>query len=294
MVSAVDHLAARAGVRLLEAGGSAADAAVGASAVLAVIAQHMCGMGGDLMAVVAAPGADPVALNASGRAGSGADPDRLRRQGHHTMPFSRDIRSVPVPGCVDGWLALHERYGRLRLSEVLEAARGYAEQGFPASATLAASVPDIAGLSEAADFTALGPLRPGAMVARPGVARALADIVDHGRDGFYRGEFGEGLLSLGEGEYAPVDLQTPAAEWVPALAVEAWGRRIWTVPPNSQGYLTLAGAWMAGGLPLPTDPSDTRWAHLLIEASRQAAQDRLDVLYDGADGGALLDPLGAC
>ncbi|MDQ1369753.1 MAG: gamma-glutamyltranspeptidase / glutathione hydrolase, partial [Acidimicrobiaceae bacterium] len=87
MVSAVDHLAAQAGVAMLRAGGTAADAAVSASAVLAVISQHMCGMGGDLFAVVAAPGADPVALNASGRAGSGADPDRLRAEGHVTMPF---------------------------------------------------------------------------------------------------------------------------------------------------------------------------------------------------------------
>src|SRR5436309_7295461 len=124
MVCAVDHLAAEAGVARLRAGGSAADAAVAASAVLAVTTQHMCGMGGDLFALVHhGPGA-PDALNASGRAGSGADADRLRAEGHRTMPRRGDIRSVPVPGCVDGWLALHERYGRLPLTDVLEPARG--------------------------------------------------------------------------------------------------------------------------------------------------------------------------
>jgi gamma-glutamyltranspeptidase/glutathione hydrolase len=292
MVSAVDHLAAHAGVRMLYAGGTAADAAVAASAVLAVTSQHMCGMGGDLIAVVAAPGAAPVALNASGRAGSGADPDRLRAEGHRLMPFRGDIRSVPVPGCVDGWMALHQRFGRLPLAEVLGPARRYAEDGFPASATLAARVPEIAHLPEAGDFTASGPLRPGMLVRRPGVGRALADIVTSGRDGFYGGEFGEDLLKLGAGEFQPVDLEQPAARWVPALAVEAWNHRVWSAPPNSQGYLTLASAWMASGLPLPDDPDDDQWAHLLIEASRQAAHDRLDVLYDGADGSRLLDPVG--
>src|SRR4051812_12633090 len=113
MVCAVDHLAAEAGVAVLRSGGSAADAAVAASAVLAVTTQHMCGLGGDLFALVHPPGAGaPTALNASGRSGSGADLGRLRADGYDEMPPYGDIRAVPVPGCVDGWLALHERYGR--------------------------------------------------------------------------------------------------------------------------------------------------------------------------------------
>jgi gamma-glutamyltranspeptidase/glutathione hydrolase len=298
MVSAVDHLAAEAGVRMLHAGGTAADAAVAASAVLAVTSPHMCGMGGDLLAVVAHPGAEPLALNATGRAGAGADPDRLRAEGHRRMPFRGDIRSVTVPGCVDGWLALHGRHGCLPLSEVLGPALDYANGGFPVAATLALRVADVAHLPEATDFTAAGPLSPGQVVRRPGVGRALAAIIREGRDGFYNGEFGEGLLRLGDGEFRADDLLRPGAEWSPAIAVEAWGRRIWTAPPNSQGYLTLASAWMASQLGLPgpgtspgDGPADDQWAHLLIEASRQAAYDRVDVLYDGADGRALLDPV---
>src|SRR3954468_3838938 len=87
MVCAVDHLAAQAGVAMLRAGGSAADAAVATSAVLAVTTQHMCGMGGDLFALVHRPGdVAPAVLNASGRAGSGADPERLRAEGHRDLP----------------------------------------------------------------------------------------------------------------------------------------------------------------------------------------------------------------
>src|SRR5687768_7487033 len=99
MVCSIDHLASSAGVALLRRGGSAADAAVGASAVLAVTAPDQCGMGGDLLALVHSGGqSTPSALNASGRAGSGADPDRLRAEGHRTMPFHGDLRSAPVRG----------------------------------------------------------------------------------------------------------------------------------------------------------------------------------------------------
>ncbi|HVF73615.1 MAG TPA: gamma-glutamyltransferase [Acidimicrobiales bacterium] len=283
MVCAVDHLAAAAGVEVLRHGGSAADAAIATNAVLAVTTQHMCGMGGDLFALVHDGRGDPAALVASGRAGSGADPERLRAEGHTAMPARGDIRSVPVPGCVDGWLALHERFGRLALRDVLAPARAYAMDGFPASATLPAAV---ALLPDPADYAHVR--RPGEMVRRPGVARALDAIVEHGRDGFYGGAFGEGLLALGDGEYSADDLVRSPAEWRRPLTLDAWGHRLWTVPPPSQGYLNLAGSWIAEGLPLPADPDDPQWAHLLIEAARQAGYDRLDVLFEHADGHALL------
>jgi gamma-glutamyltranspeptidase/glutathione hydrolase len=128
------------------------------------------------------------------------------------------------------------------------------------------------------------------LVRRPGVARALEAVAADGRTGFYGGEFGAGLLEVGGGEFTPEDLERPVARWVPPLSAEAWGHRLWTSPPVSQGYLTLASGWIASALDLPADPDDPRWAHLLLEASRQAAWDRPDVLYDGADGEALLDP----
>lgn len=291
MVCSVDHLASQAGVAMLRHGGSAADAAVAASAVLAVTTQHMCGMGGDLFALVAhSNGGPPACLNAAGRAGSGADPGRLRSEGHSRMPFSGDIRSVPVPGCVDGWVTLHEAHGRLPLADVLEPARRYAADGFPASQTLAASVARVAGIPGAGDYALSDPIRPGAILRRPGVARTLATIAAEGRDGFYQGEFGAGLLELGRGEYQPTDLQTSLARWVDPLGVDVWGTRLWTVPPSSQGYLILAAAWIAEGLPLPDDPGDPAWAHLLIEAARQAGHDRLDVLSDSADGADLIHP----
>ena len=233
MVCSVDHLASSAGVAVLRAGGSAVDAAVATSAVLAVTTPHMCGMGGDLFALV--HDGSVAALDASGRAGSGADADRLRSEGATRMPFQGDIRSVPVPGCVDGWLALHDRFGRLDLADVLGPAIGYASGGFPAGAMLASMSPLLTGVEGAGELHPPGGLRAGQVVRRPGVARALEAIVRSGRDGFYGGEFGEGLLELGAGEYEPDDLARPLADWVAPLGRRVWGADVWTVPPASQG-----------------------------------------------------------
>jgi gamma-glutamyltranspeptidase/glutathione hydrolase len=289
LVASVDHLASSAGVSMLQRGGSAADAAIAASAVLAVTCPHMCGMGGDLFALVHDGGEAPAALNASGRAGSGADAAQLRLDGFTNMPFTHDIRSVPVPGCVDGWLALHDRFGRLPLLTVLEPAIGYAASGFPASPLLAAAVMLLHDVPGTDDLVGNGRLRSGDSVRRPGVALALEAVVAHGRAGFYEGPFGEGLLELGAGEYTTADLARPLADWVEPLRVRVWDHDVWTIPPNSQGYLTLLGAAIAEGLVLPESPVDSGWAHLLVEAARAAAHDRPSELYEDADVTGLLD-----
>ena len=290
MVCSVDHVATSAGTAILRAGGSAADAAIATSAVLAVTTQHMCGMGGDLFALVHRPGTAPDALCAAGRAGAGSDPGRLRDEGFVTMPFRGDLRSAPVPGCVDGWCALHERHGRLPLRDVLEPARRCAADGFAAAPLLALAHSLVTDLPGSDDYSLPGGVVAGARVRRPGVADALAAIARDGRTGFYEGPVGAALIEVGEGLYTPTDLSTSQADWVTPISLDAWGHRIWTVPPPSQGYLAPSGAWIADGLPLPDDPADSSWVHLLIEAARWAGHDRPDVLHDAADGTALLDP----
>ncbi|WP_232327614.1 gamma-glutamyltransferase family protein [Herbidospora yilanensis] len=277
MVCTIDHLASAAGLVVLEKGGSAADAAVAANAVLAVTAPHMCGLGGDLFALVH-DGSGVHALNASGRAGSGADPARLRAEGHDRMPHLYDIRSVPVPGCVDGWLALHGRFGRLPLAEVLAPAIRLAAGGFPASPLLAPGAAFIGTLqSDYAHVQNVGdPIR------RPGAARVLEAVAETGRAGFYQGEFGQGLLKLGGGEYTEDDLARDQADWVTPLSASVFGHGVHTIPPNSQGYLLLLALKILEGLDVPGDPADPAWAHLLIDAAVAAGHDRLDVLYENA------------
>lgn len=288
MVCSVDHLASTAGLRALERGGSAVDAAIAANAVLTVTSQHMCGLGGDLWALVHDPASDAgvTCLNASGRAGSGADPDKLRAEGHTTMPYRDSVTAAPVPGCVDGWIAMHERYGRLEFASLLDDAIDLAANGFAASRQLAKATAVVAHVE---GNTALANRQPGERVRRDNVARMLQAIASQGRDGWYGGEFGESLVVLGAGEYTEADVTASHADWVDAMRLDAWGHQLWTAPPNSQGYLSLASAGIAEGLDLPTDPNDPLFAHFLIEASRGAAFDRPDALHEAADPAALLD-----
>ncbi len=244
MVASADHLASQAGMNVLAQGGSAADAAIATNAVLAVTAPHMCGMGGDLFALVHdGDGGARCALNASGRAGSGADPERLRAEGHAAMPFRLDIRCVTVPGCVDGWLALHERFGRSRwrrcscrrsprrrrLPGVAAAGRRRCPAGRPSTCRPTSS------------SSAAAARRPGDLVRRPGAARTLAAIAAEGRDGFYAGEFGDGLLGLGGGEFAEADLARAQADWVDPLHGPGVGAAA------VDGAAELAGLPDAGG-----------------------------------------------
>lgn len=289
-VAAANHLAAAAGAGMFDQGGTAVDAAIATAAVMAVTSPHMCGLGGDLFALVSSTAHPPAALNASGRAGSGADARRLRARGTEAMPFQRDIASVTVPGFVDGLVALHARYGRLPLGQLLEPARRLAEQGFPVSPTLARESTGLDPQTRAGAFGSSAPLVRGRRLRMPGVARALEAIASDGRDGFYEGEVGQALLATASGLFSPEDLAVSQADWVEALHLDAFGRRLWTVPPNSQGYLVLSGAWIADAVGVPTDPDDEAWAFTLVEAARQAAYDRVALLHEHADGTALLSP----
>jgi gamma-glutamyltranspeptidase / glutathione hydrolase len=289
MVSAADHLASTAGLGLLAQGGSAADAAVGAAAVMAVTSPYLCGMGGDMLAVISAPGADPIALLATGRAGSGVDAAVLRAQGHSIMPVRGDFRTVPVPGAVDGWLALHARFGRLALDDVFGPAIELAEDGFVASLMLSLASDLVSQVAGAQELCPDGPVPLEGRVRLPSMARTLRAIVDDGRDGFYGGEFGRELVALGKGVYVEDDLAHDFAQWCDPSRLRVWGHDLWTVPAPSQGYLTLASSWIAERAGLGKDPSDPLWAHLIVEASRAAGHDRPAVLYDGAEASFLLD-----
>ena len=288
MVCSIDRRASEAGIRMLAGGGNAVDAVVATAAVLAVVAPNTCGMGGDMFALVGTGDGAPLCLNGSGRAPSGASAEQLRAEGHEAMPRLHHPAAVTVPGCVDGWLALHSRLGTVNLPEVLGAAHAYAAGGFAASAELAGAAADVATSAGNTDIP--GDLRVGDTVRRPGSARALEALAGGGREAFYGGEFGEGLLGLAGGLFSADDLAVPVADWVEPATVEAWGHRLWTVPPNSQGYLILAAAALVQDLDLPTDPAEADWAHWLIEAARAVGSFRPAQLSDAADVAELLDP----
>jgi gamma-glutamyltranspeptidase/glutathione hydrolase len=289
VAAAADQTATQAAMEVFTLGGNAVDAAIAANAAIAVTGPHLCGLGGDLFAIVRTPDGELVGLNATGRAGSGADAGTLRAEGHTSMPMRHDVRAATVPGAVDGWMLLHERFGTLELATVLAPAARLAASGFAASPLLVRSLQALDDAARPRFAELIGQATtPGAPVRRLGVARTLHAIVDEGRDAFYRGEFGAGLVALGDGLFTDADLATVQANWVPTLRASAWGVELATIGPNSQGYLFLGAARLADELGLPADPDDPAWAHLLIEAAATAGYDRPGVLHEDADGAALI------
>ncbi len=277
-------LATQTAMAMVATGGNAVDAAVAANAVLGVVAPETCGIGGDLFALVHRPGMQrPDVLNSSGRAGAGADPDKLRAQGHRTMP-PFDPQTITVPGCVDGWEALLARYGSKSMPAVLAPAIGLASDGFPASFELVAA---LTRRPELADQTAARALYPegnppviGERLRRPDLVTTLETIAALGRDGFYLGRAGKGIMKATGGVVTPADLEEIQAEWTAPLGTEAFGLTGWVVPPNSQGYLTTGSAAVFDRLAPPDDPEDPRSWHLAIEAYRSMAADRNEVVAD--------------
>ena len=280
-------VATTSGLEILAAGGNAVDAAIATNAVQGTVAPETCGVGGDLFALVYGPGMSrPAFLNASGRAGSGASAETLRSEGHSTMPLFHPA-AVTVPGCVDGWIALHNEYGRLPFARLIEPAIRLARDGFPASAELAASFTrrstELAGHPSAAAMYPGGEMpTPGARITRADLAATLTEIATGERAAFYEGRFGRALLEASEARIRPGDLARVQANWDEPLSKDVFGLTAWTSPPNTQGYLTLATTRtfeLSGG---PNDPADPDFWHVLIEAYRAAAFERDYVLADPA------------
>ncbi len=269
-------------------GGNAVDGAVAANAVQGVVAPETCGVGGDLFALVLAPGNDaPAVLNASGRAGRGADAQSLRAAGHAQVPLTHP-EAVTVPGCVEGWSELHRRFGKLPLSTILEPAIRQAAEGFTVSDELAGGMQrlreDWAKGSPGPTHEPEGAApRPGDRMVRSELAATLEAISSGGRDAFYEGEAGRAIVKATGGRITMEDLAGMRSDWVQPLGLDVFGLTGWTVPPNSRGYATLAAAWLFEQLEPPLDPEDPDYFHLLIEAEELLNPARLSRRLDLID-----------
>ena len=222
-------------------GGNAVDAAIAANAAIAVTAPHLCGLGGDLFAIVRTPDGELVGLNATGRAGSGSDAAALRAEGHASMPMRHDIRTATVPGAVDGWMLLHERFGSADLATILAPAVRLAASGFPASPLLVRSLET---LDEAARerFAELAERATSAGCTHPPARRRAHAAGDRRRwpRGVLRRRVRRGPRSRSATASSPTaDLATVQADWVTPLTAERMGRR----PGDDRPELA--------GLPLP-------------------------------------------
>ena len=148
----------------------------------------------------------------------------MRAEGLSVMPLRGDVRSVTVPGAVDGWLALHDRFGRLPLETVLGPAIGLADEGFVASILLALSSHLVFEVPGRPELCPDGPLRPGDLVRLPGIARTLRAIASRGsRRPLYEGEFGRALMTLGDGVFTTDDFEHPSGRLVRTTSAHRLG-----------------------------------------------------------------------
>ena len=216
---------------------------------------------GDLFALIHRPGwSQPLALNLSGRSGSGAGPSPLNKAGHAEIPEDSPLVAT-IPGCVDGLAELSHRLGSLSLADCLQPAIRLATQGFNVSVEQAGAFerrkPVIGWHPAVSEFHPSGiTVRPGETVLRPPLAITLSSIATEGRNAFYLGTPGEDIIDAVGGLITKPDLQMNQAEWIDPTGVEVAGLTAWTTPPNSQGYLGSATLAVLEMVNSPTDPQD--------------------------------------
>ena len=286
MVVSGHPLASQAGVSILQRGGNAVDAATAVAAALNVVEPHMSGIGGDgfIMVYWQAEGIVQV-VNATGPAPRAATREAYLPDG---IP-SVGMRSVSVPGLVDGWLEAHSRYGSLSLAESFGPASDLAENGFPISQNLASRIAADPALLEfptsRAIFAPEGrPLRAGEILYQRDLARTFARLAAEGRDAFYRGEIARALARCSEefgGLLAEADLASYRARWEQPISTTYRGYTVYEAPPNSSGHVLLQELNVVELFDLRALGWSTPASiHLMVEAKKLAFADREAYLAD--------------
>ena len=285
MVAAGHHLSALAGIKVLEEGGNAVDAALAAGFTLAVVRPEACGLGGDLFALVYMKKSGTVeALNASGPAPAAATLEFFGKKGLSSIPREGPL-SIAIPGAVDGWMALHQKHATKDLERLLADAIRYARDGFSLYSGLARTIGELAeSHPDVHQYfrKPLNDLAPGRLLIQRGVAHAFKQIAKRGRSGFYEGEIGEKLctaIQTREGIIDQDDLRTPFAEWFEPLSSSYRGYLVYEQPPVSQGFMVLEMLNIIENFPLEQiNPVDA--IHLMVEAKKLAFEDRINHLED--------------
>ncbi|MDP8923563.1 MAG: gamma-glutamyltransferase [Chloroflexota bacterium] len=284
-VAAPHHAASQVGLRMLERGGSAADAAIAANAVLAVVYPHMAGVGGDLFCLLWDAGSRRLdGLNASGRAASAATIAWYRERGHAAIPIRGLLAAVTVPGVVDGWWQLHQRLGRLPFGALFEPAIALAEGGFAVPESLAdwsgraAAVLD-ADPTTRATFRPFGrPLRMGERLAMPNLGATLRRVAAGGPDAFYRGPVAEQVCAYVDergGVLRPEDFAAHRSTWITPIWATYRGYTAYQMPPNTQGVTALEILRVLDGLDVAAmGDGSVAYVHTLAETARLVFEDR--------------------
>ena len=200
------------------------------------------------------------------------------------MPY-RHPWTITAPGCVAGWAELAAKLGNLPLATSLGPAVELASKGFPVSPELADSLSRLTAMigeqdSAAALYPGGSAPSAGDTIRRGDLATTLSAIADAGPAAFYQGRVADAIVAATAGGLTAADMAAATVDWVDPIGIDVFGLTGWTVPPNTQGYLTLAALWLFEKLGPPKDPADPRYAHAAIEAYRAVAWERDDLVAD--------------
>ena len=293
MVATSQPLAAQAGLAVLQAGGSAVDAALAAAITLTVVEPTSNGIGSDAFAIVW-DGGTLHGLNASGPAPRALSAEALRAAGHTVFP-ERGWTSVSVPGAPDAWGVLHERFGRVPFEALFTAAIRYGEDGFPVSPVISQlwrrAGPVFLGtadpaLDEWAQVFTFGGRTPGAgeIWRSPGHAATLRRLASEGSRDFYEGTTAGRIATHAEATGGLIDGDDLAAfhsEWVEPISIAYRDHEVWEIPPNGQGIAALQALGIVEGTAMHQSPhgSADSW-HWQIEAMKLAFADAYRYVAD--------------
>ena len=290
MAATSQPLATQIALDILKNGGSAVDAAIAANAALGLMEPTGCGIGGDLVAIVwDAEQGELTGLTASGRSPRSLTLQHFRDLGMSRIPYLGPL-TVSVPGAVDGWYELHDRYGRLPMTELLAPAIRYAEEGFPVTEFIAhlwqqniESRKEYPGVQEVFMPGGEAP-RTGDVFRNPALANTYRLIAEGGRDAFYRGEIAsqiDAYMAEQGGYLTADDLAAHTSEWVSPVSANYRGYDVYELPPNGQGIVALQMLNILEGFDIRSMGFGSReYLHTLIEAKKLAYEDRAKYYAD--------------
>lgn len=290
MAATSQPLATEAALDVLKKGGNAIDAAIAANAVMGVVEPTGNGIGGDLFAIIWDAKTEKLyGLNASGRSPKSLSFDYFQEQGLETIPFLGPL-SVSVPGCVDGWYSMHDKFGSVPMEALLSHAIQYAREGYPVTEIIAArwsrEVPrrlQYPGFKETFTIDGRAPEK-GEIFKNPNLANTLEKIAKGGRDVYYKGEIAktvDAYMKKHGGFLRYEDLAAHQSNWIEPVSTNYRGYDVWELPPNGQGIAVLQMLNILEGYDIKSMGfGSAEYMHAFVEAKKLAYEDRAKYYAD--------------
>ena len=290
MVATSHPLATQVGIDILKKGGNAIDAAIAANAAIGLMEPTGNGIGGDLFAIIWIEKEKKLyGLNASGRSPSSLDLDFFKTNNYSSIPAYGPL-PVSVPGCVDGWFELNERFGSMKMSSILKPAIEYAENGFPVTELVSYYMESASNnfynypnFKETYFINGASP-KKGELFKNLDLANTLKIISNEGRKGFYEGEIANIISTFIQeqgGFLSYEDLKNHRSEWVEPVSTNYRGYDVWELPPNGQGIAALQILNLLEGFDIKSMGfGSAEYIHHLVEAKKIAYSDRAKYYAD--------------